>query len=328
MPASQPHAPPAMTHNLADNTGSPRRQDIEIASPANDALLAAWYYPAPSGKRGPVVVCGHGLGGTREQGLDDYCAVFQEAGYAAIAFDYAGFGASKGNAPRQVLDWWKQQRDWDAVLSYVKQHELVDPARIAIFGTSFGGGHVIEVAARHKEVAAVISQCPFTDGIRSALCVTPLASVQLLGRALRDYFFWSEREHLSVPCAGKPGEVALMNSHDAWDGYLALVPEEKREAFETVNGLVAARLVLQMPFLRPGAKTSQVKAPIYFAICGSDSVCPPNATRAYAKKAPRAEITDYEDMSHFSIYKGEHFKRATADYLRFLKKHLVTQASL
>jgi dienelactone hydrolase len=55
-----------MTHNLADNTGSPRRQDIEIASPANDALLAAWYYPAPSGKRGPVVVCGHGLGGTRE----------------------------------------------------------------------------------------------------------------------------------------------------------------------------------------------------------------------------------------------------------------------
>ena len=29
----------------------------------------------------------------------------------------------------------RQQRDWDAVLSYVKQHELVDPARIAIFGS-------------------------------------------------------------------------------------------------------------------------------------------------------------------------------------------------
>ena len=130
---------------------------------------------------------------------------------------------------------------------------------------------------------------------RCCLTISTDAATQL-GRALRDYFFWSEREHLSVPCAGKPGEVALMNSHDAWDGYLALVPEEKREAFETVNGLVAARLVLQMPFLRPGAKTSQVKAPIYFAICGSDSVCPPNATRAYAKKAPRAEITDYEDM--------------------------------
>lgn len=114
-----------------------------------------------------------------------------------------------------------------------------------------------------------------------------------LGRAIRDYFFWSEREPLTVPCAGKPGEVALMNSHDAWDGYLALVPEEERDSF---NGYVAARLVLQMPILRPGAKASQVKAPIYFAICGSDSVCPPGVTRAYAKKAPRAEIADYDDM--------------------------------
>jgi hypothetical protein len=31
----------------------------------------------------------------RRQGLDDYCAVFQEAGYAAIAFDYAGVSVGR-----------------------------------------------------------------------------------------------------------------------------------------------------------------------------------------------------------------------------------------
>ena len=54
-----------------------------------------------------------------------FAALFQQAGYAAFAFDYSGFGASRGIFPRQRLDFYAQQRDWDDVLSYVRKHELV-----------------------------------------------------------------------------------------------------------------------------------------------------------------------------------------------------------
>jgi uncharacterized protein len=45
------------------------------------------------------------------------------------------------------------------------------------------------------------------------------------------------RPPVTVPAAGKPGEVALMNAPDAYAGYLRLVPEG-----QTVPNEVAARL--------------------------------------------------------------------------------------
>lgn len=64
-------------------TDLPKRQDLWIPSQNGKAELAAWHYPSPSGqKSGPVVVLGHGLGGTRYLGLEEYARAFQAAGYA------------------------------------------------------------------------------------------------------------------------------------------------------------------------------------------------------------------------------------------------------
>jgi len=46
---------------------------------------------------------------------------------------------------------------------------MIDPGRVASWGTSLSGGHVIEAAAHDSEIAAVIAQVPFTDGLRSLL---------------------------------------------------------------------------------------------------------------------------------------------------------------
>ncbi len=40
-----------------------------------------------------------------------------------------------------------------------------------MWGTSFGGGHVIVTAAEDRRIAAVIAQCPFTDGLASSLAI-------------------------------------------------------------------------------------------------------------------------------------------------------------
>ena len=77
---------------------------------------------------------------------------------------------------------------------------------MALFGTSLSGGHVIHVAAEDDKVAAVISQCPFTDGFVSArtIGVKPLPAMMSLG--LRDMFFSTKQSTVNVKLAGKPGE--------------------------------------------------------------------------------------------------------------------------
>jgi len=67
--------------------------------------------------------------------------------------------------PRQLLDLRRQYEDWDAALAHAQHLDCVDPDRVALWATSFSGGHVLAAAARHlREVAAVVSQTPWLDG--------------------------------------------------------------------------------------------------------------------------------------------------------------------
>ncbi|HBQ41171.1 MAG TPA: alpha/beta hydrolase, partial [Halieaceae bacterium] len=41
-----------------------------------------------------------------------------------------------------------QLQDWDAAVATLRQQPGIDPERIGLWGTSFGGAHVQAVAAR------------------------------------------------------------------------------------------------------------------------------------------------------------------------------------
>jgi cephalosporin-C deacetylase-like acetyl esterase len=58
-------------------------------------------------------------------------------------------------------------------IAHVKELAAIDSSRIALWGTSFSGGHVIVVAARHPEISAVVAQVPFADGL-ALLASVPL----------------------------------------------------------------------------------------------------------------------------------------------------------
>jgi dienelactone hydrolase len=99
---------------------------------------------------------------------------FAAAGYVVINYDYRGWGDSdsrlvvrgempgpdkdgyvtvKAQAIREVVDPVDQQKDIDAAVSYVHGEPMVDKNRIGIWGTSFGGGHVICRAAHDRRIA-------------------------------------------------------------------------------------------------------------------------------------------------------------------------------
>jgi pimeloyl-ACP methyl ester carboxylesterase len=258
----------------------------------------------------------HGLGAVREMRLDAYAERFCAAGYACLVFDYRHFGAS-GGEPRQLLDIDRQLADWRAALAYVRTREEIDRSRIVVWGTSFGGGHAIVTAAGDGEVAAAISQCPFTDGFASALTNGPRTSVKVTALALRDTVgALAGRPPTMVALAGPSGSAALMSAPDAEPGYHALMPDGL--AFRNE---VAARVALAISRHRPGRQAARVRCPILFCICEGDSVAPAKATKRHARNAPRGEIRLYPE-GHFEIYVGAAFERVVADQLAFLAKHV------
>lgn len=286
---------------------------IDVTFDSHGVACAAWLYLPNGTHPAPVIVMAHGLGGTREMRLDAYAERFRAAGYACLVFDYRYFGAS-GGKPRQLLDIESQLQDWASAIACARSRADVDNGRIVLWGTSFGGGHVIVAAARDQQIEAVVAQCPFTDGIASGLASNTWTSMKLSGRALGDLAgSVIGRPPLMVATAGRPGTTALMTSPDSYDGYLALAPD----ADESFHNWVAARVALQIVRHRPGRRAKDVRCPILFTVCETDSVAPAEATLRYARTAPLGETKTY-DAGHFAIYLGEAFERAVADQLEFL----------
>ena len=292
---------------------------LEVHFPSGDAKCQAWLYLPEGPMPHPVIVMAHGVGGIRQMRLDAYAERFAAAGYACLVFDYRHFGAS-GGEPRQLLDIKLQLADWAAAIAYARSRADLDPARVVLWGTSFGGGHVIVAAARDGNVAATISQCPFTDGLASVLAMDPRTSVKVTARAVRDLIAAGlGRPPVMVPTAGPPGSAALMTAPDAVPGYLGLVDDEARAA--GFDNQVAARVVLNIVRHRPGRKAKKVNCPILFAVCETDSVAPAKATLRHARTAPRGEIRLYP-AGHFDIYLGDRFETNVTDQLAFLTNHV------
>jgi dienelactone hydrolase len=290
------------------------RHDVSFTS-GNDTC-AAWLYLPTGVTSPPVVILGHGLGATREMRLDAFAERFAQAGIAALAFTYRHFGDS-GGQPRQLLSIKRQLADWDAAIAWVKAHPHVDGTRIAVWGSSFGGGHSITVASRHPELRAAIAQCPFTDGLASALALGPAASLRVLPTVARDFASMiGRRPPAMIPLAGLPRSIALMNAPDALPGYQALLP-----AGTTFRNEVAARVAPTILTYRPGRAVKKIKVPILFCISNTDTVTPPAQTLRYARTAPRGEIKRY-DAGHFDFYIGEAFEALVRDQVELLTRQL------
>ena len=267
---------------------------VQVRIPSHGEQLAAYRYtPDRAGARVGCVVMAHGFSATRDDGLPAYAEAFCDAGFAVILFDYRHFGASTGQ-PRQLLDIGRQQDDYRAVVDWARHTDGIDPDRIALWGSSFSGGHVLAVAAGDPRIAAVIAQAPFTDSL-PAIRQIPLTNLVRAGAsALRDRVgAMLGRAPVLIPAVGEPGTFAVMTTSDADTGFRDLIGPESLWRNE-----IAARLVL----------------PVLFCVCDYDVVTPPSSTITAAREAPRGQLRRYH-YGHFDIYRDPAVK---ADQIAFL----------
>jgi len=294
-----------------------RRSDVTFQSAGT--RCAAWLYrPAESGGgQTPCVVLAHGFSAVRDQRLDAYAERFVQAGLTALVFDYRYFGDSDGE-PRQLLDIRRQLEDWRAAIACARTLEGVDPARIAIWGSSFSGGHVMTLAAHDPSLAAAVSQVAFADGLITLPSLGIGQALRLTREGLRDQVaaLRGRPPHM-IAAVGPPGSNSVMKKPDAEPGMQAVTLPGS-----TWRNEVAARIALHVGSYRPARQAGRIRCPILFCVADNDNLTAPGPVLKAAKEAPRAEVKRYP-IGHFDIYVGEWFERAVADQTDFLTRHLL-----
>jgi uncharacterized protein len=282
------------------------------------------FRPAKARRALPCVVLGHGTAGTMDR-LFVYTEPFAAAGMAVLVFDYRGWGASDGQ-PRQVIDIGGQLDDWRAAIGFARGLDGVDPGRIALWGSSLSGGHVVALAADDPQIAAVVAQVPWfgdarTPGqtLRQLLTVSTL---KLVAAGTRDAYRGARgRPPYLVPIVGEPGQTALFTGPEVRDAL-----EAKGVEGSLWRNQFAPRFVFALPRYQPGKAVERLGMPLLVCVADRDRETPAEFAARFVERAPRGELRRYL-ASHFEMYHGETFKRVLADQVDFLRSHLLSEAA-
>jgi len=293
------------------------RDNVEFQS--HKSTCRAWLYKplASDDIPRPCIVMTHGLGGTRDAGLEPYALKFAKAGYIVLLFDYRHFGASDGE-PRQLCSVKKQLQDWTCATDYARTLKGVDPDKIALWGFSLSGGHAITTAVRDGRVAAVSVQAPVLDTFASAKCFlraagfSRFAQLFAVGAAdlLREMMGMSP---VYVPVYGSPRDLAPICSEEDVRDYAAITPRNWRNE-------IGAGYALLFKGYRAIAHATKLRCPVLIQAATLDKVTPLGVAQKAARKiGAKAELKQY-DCGHMNTCLGEIFERTCNDQLAFFNQ--------
>ena len=136
------------------------RRNVSFTS--QGAQCIGWLYlpdDLAAGDKAPAVVMANAITATKEMVLPAYAEQFAAAGFAALAFDFRFLGES-GGEPRGQLFASEQIEDLRNAVSWLSLQPEVDANQIGAWGASFGGAHVLYLAAFDKRIKAAVAAIP------------------------------------------------------------------------------------------------------------------------------------------------------------------------
>jgi len=164
----------------ATRSSGPTTQELTIEASDGTSLACGLVLPGGSAPSGgwPGVLLFHGLGQTHRDMETIANAALAPAGFASLACDARGTGASGG---RFGLDGPREVQDVRDLFAWLAARGDVSNTRIGAFGLSIGGGAVWNAAVAGVPFAAIVPAITWTD-LGSALNPDGVPRGGLLGR--------------------------------------------------------------------------------------------------------------------------------------------------
>jgi hypothetical protein len=274
----------------------------------SEGLRIAALLHAPEVVRGaplPAIVMAQGLVGRKE--LFDFPRIaerFTALGYVALISDYRGAGESEGERgrlfPQDLVE------DLRNAVAFLGQQPGVDPERIALWGTSFGGATVPYAAALDGRVRAAVSVAGFGDGERWLLggrSAGQRAAVEERIAADRRQRVLSGKSELVAP--------SELFAGDARSAEVRARVVGGPPGMDVRTPPIALESVERILEFRPCAVVERIAPrPVLFVAAERDTVTPVDGIAEMYRRArepKRLEIMP--GISHYEIYEEPHIGR-------------------
>jgi len=266
-----------------------------------------------SAERRPAVVLCHGFTGVRSMILGDYAKVFAAAGLIALTFDYRGYGGSEGTRRRLIP--LEQIDDIRNAISYVETLPEVDPARIGLWGTSFGGANAPYAAALDSRIMAVVGQVGFGDGERFLLDTRRFGEREELLRKVAE-----DRRRRAVEGTGARLDPLDALNSDQTRGFLAaalkdVAPSKIDISWETIEKTLEYKPIEVIERIAPRA--------VLLIGARDDDLCKIEGYEKLYERAREPKKLVVLPITHYEIYSGkwldESSRLAREWFERFLK---------
>lgn len=206
---------------------------------------------APDERR-PALLMVHGWGGEKAHLNQAYAPRFADMGYVVLTFDYRGWGDSDGKlvragakptdtkAPfnveveevRTIVDPIDQLEDIENAYYYLIGEANVDPERLAVWGSSLGGGLALQTAATLPGFKVLISQIG---------AVNPQAADAAVDDAAIRGWRTARARGDAPPFPGEETAVAGLGGYPDWPEYVRYDPFASRDQLQTATLIIDAQ---------------------------------------------------------------------------------------
>ena len=275
-------------------------------------LASVLFLPGAPGPHPGIVLC-HGFTGIKELILPDYARRFAEAGFAALTFDYRGFGESEG--PRGRLIAWEQVADIRNAITFLQAQPEIDAERIGVWGTSYGGAHAPTVAAVDVRVRCAVGQVGFGDGER---LFGSKATPEQLG-ATRMLLEQDRRQRVLTGKATMVDPLQLLSDEDSIRFFTEAVKQ-----YPQLRCQIPVETTEATMEYKPEELVHRISPRALMLIAVEhDMPCPKEEYESmYAKAGEPKKLIVLPGLRHYDVYAGDGARQTSELAIDWFRQHL------
>ena len=249
-----------------------------------------------------------------------FAEAFARAGFVSLVFDYRHWGDSEGE-PRNQLFPLDEVEDVRNAITWTAGQPEVDPSRVSLWGTSFGGGIAVYTATFDRRVKAVVAQVPYLVDIETRFKEDPegwTSQGKFLQRDRTERYPSGRVSYLNI--ISGVGEPCVFPGQEAYNEYQALVRDSPKQPPTWRNEITLESLEKIREFDPVHTISLLSPTPLLIVAGLHDSFVPIEVLREVQKRAGGNAALKELPIKHFEVYTEPWRSRVTSEEIDWLKQ--------